>query len=818
MMDSADVISQFAMAMRAHGIEPPDRIDADGILHRFHVKGERSKRSGAYRLHIDGRPAGWFQNWKTGAPILWRADRSACPMTAEQSRQFRREVAELRAARDTAKVEAQAAAAEAARERWKWARPADPAHLYLRRKVIQPYSIRQSGDLLLVPLCDADGVLHSLQTIDGEGVKLFAKDGRTVGVYHAIGKPDGIIIICEGYATGASLHQATGYAVAVAFTCGNLLAVAEALRAKLPEAVLILAADDDVGTDGNPGLSCAAQAAQAVGGLLAVADFGAHRPAKASDFNDLHQLRGLDAVRACVESAKTVGEEERTVAGIAPIAVARAPEVLPEWGLPEPFSARVDPEPYPLGALPDSIREAVEEVASYVQAPVPMVACAALAAVATAAQAYVDVRRDERLQGPVSLFLLTVGDSGERKTTCDGYFSSPIREWEAERSASLKPELGAYATSIAAWTAEREGLLAAIREGAKSGKDTGKSKQVLAELEASKPHEPRVPSLFLQDVTPEALAVTLAKRWPAVCIASAEAGVILGAHGMNPDTAMRNFGLLNVLWEGGEFQSGRKTTESVHVRGARLSMSLMVQEATLRTFLEKAGTLARGSGFMARFLIAWPESTQGTRAYREPPAHWPKLARFHSRLRALLDTPLDLAEEGGVVPVALALSPEAKQKWIAFHDAIEAQLADGGDLRDVRDVASKSADNAARLAALFDVFELGFVRAVGADAMRRAGQIAAWHLSESRRFFGELALPAELGDAVRLEAWLINHAKRKATASVAKNFARQHGPLRDGRRLKAALAELAERGRLRLDEDHRPFMIRLHPALLESVA
>jgi phage/plasmid primase-like uncharacterized protein len=313
MMISAEVISQFASAMRANGIEPPDRIEADGVLHRFEVNGEQGKRSGAYRLYVDGRPAGWFQSWKTGAPIIWRADAPACRMTAEQSRMFRREVAERRSARDAAKSKAQAVAAEVARERWMRATPADPAHHYLRRKGVQPYGIRQHDDLLLVPLRDADGVMQSLQTIDGEGVKLFAKDGRTAGLYHAIGQAAGAMIICEGYSTGASLHEATGHAVAVAFTCGNLLAVAEVLRAKVPDAVLIIAADDDAGTPGNPGLRDAAAAARAVGGMLAMPDFGDHRPGKATDFNDLHLLRGVDAVRACLAAAKPAGESSAAV-------------------------------------------------------------------------------------------------------------------------------------------------------------------------------------------------------------------------------------------------------------------------------------------------------------------------------------------------------------------------------------------------------------------------------------------------------------------------------------------------------------------------
>jgi putative DNA primase/helicase len=318
MIPNLQVTTEFANAMRAAGVEPPDPIIADGEIQRFALPGERGRRSGAYRLHLDGRPAGWFQSWKTGAPILWRADPgTTCLMTSDESRKFRREVAEQKKVRDAKRSEGHAKAAEIARMRWQGAGPADRAHPYLRRKGVQQHGIRQSEGLLLVPMHDADGVIHSLQTIDGEGVKLNAKGGRTGGLYHGIGTPAGTVIICEGYATGATLHEATGHAVAVAFTCGNLCAVVDALRAKWPDTVLIVAADDDASSEGNPGLRDATAAAQAVGGLLAVPDFGNERPAKATDFNDLHNLRGLEAVRACVEAAKAVGEAVEVVADAA---------------------------------------------------------------------------------------------------------------------------------------------------------------------------------------------------------------------------------------------------------------------------------------------------------------------------------------------------------------------------------------------------------------------------------------------------------------------------------------------------------------------
>src|SRR5690606_6595001 len=117
------------------------------------------------------------------------------------------------------------------------------------------------------------------------------------------------------------------------------------------------------------------------------------------------------------------------------------------------------------------------------------------------------------------------------------------------------------------------------------------------------------------DATPEALTWGLAKHWPSAGIVSSEAAAIFGSHGMGHESIMRNLGNLNQLWDGVLLTFDRRTSESYAVRSARLTVALQVQEATLREFLGRAGALARGSGFLARFLIAWPKSTQGQRMF-----------------------------------------------------------------------------------------------------------------------------------------------------------------------------------------------------------
>lgn len=350
------------------------------------------------------------------------------------------------------------------------------------------------------------------------------------------------------------------------------------------------------------------------------------------------------------------------------------------WPEPQPMAAKIDPQPYPLDALPETIRAAVEEVASFVKAPLPMVVSSALGALSLACQAHVDVKRADRLEGPVGLFLLTLGDSGERKTTCDGFFSAAIKDYEAKQAEAMKPELERHEADIDAWAAERSGILEAIKAAGKAGNSSSDLRASLEQLQHEKPEAPRAPRLLLGDETPENLSWGLAKRWPSAGVISSEAGQILGAHGMGKDSVMRNLGLLNVLWDGGEHSVGRRTSESFVVRGARLTLALQIQEMTLRSFFEKSGALARGTGFLARFLVAWPESTQGHRPFSEAPANWPHLAAFHRRIAEILNQPVPIDDDGALTPQMLTLTPAAKSAWVEYHDEVESELRSGGEL------------------------------------------------------------------------------------------------------------------------------------------
>lgn len=268
-------VENFLQALDRAGLamHKPSVI-ADGCLHRFRVDGDKPGSSnGWYVLHLDDKPFGAFGSWKTGQSETWALG-TAEAMTAAERQALAARMAAAKLARDAEQAAVQASARQRANDLWEKAKPADGSHAYLVKKDVPAYGLKVLRQQLVVPLRDVDGTLHSLQFIAGDGRKTFLTGGRKRGCYHAIGKPAAALCICEGYATGATIYRDTGHATAVAFDAGNLQPVARVLRQKFPRLTLVIAADNDTETPGNPGVTAAQAAARAVGGVLAVPTFG----------------------------------------------------------------------------------------------------------------------------------------------------------------------------------------------------------------------------------------------------------------------------------------------------------------------------------------------------------------------------------------------------------------------------------------------------------------------------------------------------------------------------------------------------------------
>jgi putative DNA primase/helicase len=263
----------------------------DGRLHRFHVPGDKAGTfNGWYVLNPDGIAAGAFGSWKEAG--AWHQWSSRAPTSPLEHEQLRQRIEQARRQREVEQQRRQGSAVEHARRLWRDARRADPGHPYLAAKGVRPHNLRQLGGQLLVPLT-FDGELVNLQRIGPDGGKRFLFGGMVRGTC----SPLGIITarhplyLCEGWATGATIHEETGAAVACAMNAGNLLPTGQRLRRQHPDAVLIVAGDDDRQTEGNPGKTAAIKAAAALGCGLVLPEWPADAPPTLTDFNDLRQWR-----------------------------------------------------------------------------------------------------------------------------------------------------------------------------------------------------------------------------------------------------------------------------------------------------------------------------------------------------------------------------------------------------------------------------------------------------------------------------------------------------------------------------------------------
>lgn len=276
----------------------PSEIIADGTLRRCPTQSKPHKQNGAYIAHLDSPATLWWYNWESNDQGTVTAPEEKTLSPAEKEALQQRHAA-MRQQRDTEFAQRQAAAAQIAQSELRAAAPCSPEHPYLQRKGVPPLAdIRQDhAGALLIPIRDAVGQVQSLQRITPEGEKRFLTGGKVHGGHFIIqGNPEKPFALCEGYATGASIHLACDCTVYVAFSAQNLPVVVDIVRRQFPDKILLICGDND-----EAGRSKAQEAAQATHGRLILPSF---TRGAGTDFNDLHQSEGLQAVRRQLEASE----------------------------------------------------------------------------------------------------------------------------------------------------------------------------------------------------------------------------------------------------------------------------------------------------------------------------------------------------------------------------------------------------------------------------------------------------------------------------------------------------------------------------------
>jgi len=306
--ESQDLINPeaaFRTHCEANGLLIKDLI-ADGEIHRVaHVSSKKGSLDGWYILHTSGKvPVGIAGCWKEPTfESKWVADIGRT-MSFTERFEHDKWVAELKAKKEAERLASQAVAAERAEDEVGTYADASDDHPYLVRKHISAHGIKiDRAGRLVVPVIDQAGEILSYQTIDSDGNKRFLKGGKIEGGFFELRGNRKIVFVGEGFATCASIYEATGYTVMVAFDCGNLAKVAKAAKEMFPAAKIVIGADNDQFTEGNPGVTKGRAAAALVFGEIVYPSFGDADMVdnKPTDWNDLHCLQGLDAVKEQIE-------------------------------------------------------------------------------------------------------------------------------------------------------------------------------------------------------------------------------------------------------------------------------------------------------------------------------------------------------------------------------------------------------------------------------------------------------------------------------------------------------------------------------------
>lgn len=467
---------------------------------------------------------------------------------------------------------------------------------------------------------------------------------------------------------------------------------------------------------------------------------------------------------------------------------------------------------FPISSLPPSIQSAVWEVQSKTQAPMALVAASALGAISLACQNSVDVCRLNGLISPCSLYLITLADSGERKSTVDSLLMQAITAFDADQTVKATLAHAQYKTDKKAFAIEQKVIEKSLGSALKNNNEnTEEVRKKLTEFLSTEPVKPKQLRLVYNDATPDAIKVSLHENSSSIGIISDEAGVVFSGR------VLRDLGLINQLWSGSQLHIDR-ADESFVVLNPRLTLSLMVQKGVLDEYLEVHGKSARDIGFFARNLICYPTTTQGSRYIAPAPTFscYPagSLDKFHSIINELLNQNVTDVEKG--VPRAiLKFSPEAQNYWTNWYNGVESAIGNGGYLCDIKDYASKAAENLARLAALFHFFE-GMSGDISYDTVYRAATICNWYMDEFKRLFSPAQeMPIDVVDANEMEQWLRNLLyQHPGWNEIEKNHLARFGPnhlRKDRSRREAGIQFLAFNNKLQIVQRGKTSWIQLNP-------
>lgn len=410
---------------------------------------------------------------------------------------------------------------------------------------------------------------------------------------------------------------------------------------------------------------------------------------------------------------------------------------------PEPLRRPMKrPQPYPLEALGEVLGSAAMRTHEVVQSPAGLCGQSVLAAASLAVQALGDVVVDGR-RIPLSLWHLSIGESGERKSATDTVALRAHHERERTLADDFVQELVVY-----------EGQTVAHKAAARRIESKSEPAEVDAAIKAlgPKPPRPLEPWLLLNEPTVEGLQRLCEDGRPSLGLFNDDAGDFIHGHAMASDNRVKSGSILSRLWDKGELARSRGGNGTSKWYGRRLAMHLMIQPVIAEGLLSDRALLEQG--FLARYLVSWPESTIGTREYvGEDLTIDPVMLRYWQRMQALLTMPAPTrhGKRNELDPRLLTLAPDAKAYWIEVINHIERDLR--GEFESVKGSASKADAQILRIAGVLTLVDDVHASTITLDTMERATRVMQYHLGEAVRIIGTSQVGQRIEDAEAMIRW-----------------------------------------------------------------
>lgn len=446
---------------------------------------------------------------------------------------------------------------------------------------------------------------------------------------------------------------------------------------------------------------------------------------------------------------------------------------------------------FPTNAFPPLLRDTILDVHECTQAPIPLIASSVVSALSLSCQGLIDIKVNDTVVSPVSLFLLVIANSGERKTTVDRMVLKPLYQHDARSIIQSEDKGKDYEIDQQVWHEKQKAILSLIRRKTIKGQCTDELSQRLRKLLADKPVPPKTSKRIYNNVTPEALQTAMHSHSAHVGLIADEGANVLDRKVMN------DLSFINSMWDGVSFHVDRKTTPSFTIEKGRITLSVMVQKKPFDLYLKRQGERARGSGFFARclpVLIDERLTTQGERFIKMYSSERRFLDDFYQRINEILARDMD--HDALTQRICLSFEPSAQYAWEDIYNEIESRIGPDEEYANMNDFASKLANNVARLAALLSYFSEGDC-SVKRNYVDSAWQLCEWYMQQAVNIFGNEGGYYE----ALLLAWLHREYSRTGRNHVRYNDIRRCGPnvLRKGKLLDRVIDSLEREEAIEID-------------------